>query len=47
MHDKDHTAVELEYPEKLDSAVLEKIKEACRKAGVACFAIVVKPVGKS
>lgn len=47
VRDKDHTAVELKFPEKLDNATLEKIKEACRKAGVSRFAIVVKPAGKS
>ena len=41
--DKDHTAVEIKVPEKMDKAKVEEIKNACRKAGIALFSLTTKP----
>ena len=42
IQDKEHTAVEIKAPEKMDKAKIEEIKEACRKAGISLFSISTK-----
>ncbi len=41
--DKEHTAVEIKVPEKMEKAKVEAIKDACRKAGIALFSMSTKP----
>ena len=41
--DKDHTAVEIKVPEKMDKAKVEDIKNACRKVGISLFSLSTKP----
>ena len=41
--DREHTAVELKFPAKLEQAKVEEIKAACRKAGISLFSISTKP----
>jgi biopolymer transport protein ExbD len=43
VQDKEHTAVEIKVPEKMDKAKIEEIKAACRKAGISLFSIATKP----
>jgi biopolymer transport protein ExbD len=41
--DKEHTAVEIKVPEKMEAAKVEAIKDACRKAGISLFSVATKP----
>lgn len=41
--DREHTAVEIKVPEKMDKAKVEAIKAECRKAGISLFSLSTKP----
>jgi biopolymer transport protein ExbD len=41
--DKEHTAVEIKVPAKMEQKKVEEIKDACRKAGISLFSISTKP----
>ena len=45
VQDREHTAVEIKVPEKMEAAKVEEIKAACRKAGIALFSMATKPGG--
>ena len=41
--DKEHTAVEIKVPERMEKSKVEEIKNACRKAGISLLSISMKP----